>query len=131
MNYTIYQSYVKEPLKFFAPSNPPRRSNTFGIQSKKAKKTQNFAAPAQFFMLPPGQSQNHGFFREKVDSAITKPETIKLKKVEIVFDEVSLTSGSNTSRNYDQNTKSFRPVTVNPRFFRKNSMEYEGHKNFI
>ena len=42
MNYTIYQSYVKEPLKFFAPSNPPRRSNTFGIQSKKAKKTQNF-----------------------------------------------------------------------------------------
>jgi hypothetical protein len=89
MKFAIYQSYVKEPSRFFAPSSPHKKLGTARIlaSSRKSKIHKNFNSSGKF--LFPSTPVN--ILQDKIiekPSHEAKPRTLSvlLKKVEIVFD---------------------------------------------
>ena len=142
MNFAIYQSYVKEPLKFFAPSVSYRRkgrnSNTGPSSPRHARRLSMQAAPLQLFFPnePLMQTQEVFWQKPRTEGKTQRISEIHLKKIEIIFEE-SLCSKKNKKleegesesyyRVYRPNSsnpqesvrKNYRPVTVNPRYFRK------------
>lgn len=99
MKFAIYQSYVKEPSRFFAPSSPHKKLGTARIlaSSRKSKIHRNLNSSGKFLFpnTPVNISQDKIIDEPRHES---KPRTLSvlLKKVEIVFD--SGVSGRSTGK---------------------------------
>ncbi|OMJ69716.1 hypothetical protein SteCoe_32479 [Stentor coeruleus] len=135
MNFAIYQSYVRKPSRFFAPSIPQRKllkTNTL-ISQKNTQRQSNIDKSYKFLFpsTPLGNLQDQISEKPKVD---IKPKTpsVLLKKVEIVFgnrisvkrvgrkietsgEEITMAKRPNSSRGITTGRKSFQRTTFYPR----------------
>lgn len=136
MNFAIYQSYVKEPLKFFAPGGC-RKGRNCGANSPRGRKF-SVQAPLQIYLPnePVVPVQENYWQKERIEAKTPRLSEIQLKKIEITFEdclgngkkkksEVGIGWG-NVNRPFTTGVqevrKNYRPVTVNPRYFRKLSV---------
>jgi len=134
MKLGIYQSYIKEPQKFFAPSNPPRFAST-NSQYKPIRRLSCNDFPVVYTLNPtpvlsPPEAQIE---KQKQGKKQTK---IQVNKVELVLQDFASTNGSRTLKfehdlqgiirpgttKYFMGRKSFRPLTVNAMAMRRNSL---------
>ncbi|OMJ65836.1 hypothetical protein SteCoe_37555 [Stentor coeruleus] len=135
MNFAIYQSYVRKPSRFFAPSIPQRKlftSNTL-ISSKNTQRQSDSDKSYKFLFpsTPIGRFQDPLSEKPKVD---IKPKTpsVLLKKVEIVFEnrisvksvgrkietpleEIIVSKRPSSSKGIPVRRKSFQRKTFYPR----------------
>lgn len=138
MNFAIYQSYVRKPSRFFAPSIPQRKffkANTL-ISSKNTQRQSGLDKSYKFIFpsTPVGKLQDPLAEKPKVD---IKPKTpsVLLKKVEIIFgnrisvksagrkieasgEESTVTKRPSSSRGIQTGRKSFHRTT----FYLRNTL---------
>jgi hypothetical protein len=134
MKLGIYQSYIKEPQKFFAPSNPCRLT-CITTQYKPVRRMSCSESPVVYIFNPtpvltPPESQIEKLKQtkkhvnvqvNKVDlilqdfTSMKKPKSLKFKH------ELQGLKRPDTSKNFI-GRKTFRPLTVNAMAMRRTSM---------
>lgn len=134
MKLGIYQSYIKEPQKFFAPSNPCRFISNSTHPKPMRRKSCN-DSPVYYILDPtpaliPPEPQN---VKQKL---VKKQPNFQMNKIELTLQDFASTSNPRPSQlkqdsqiNKRPNTTkafigrlTFRPCTVNPKVQRKNSI---------
>ena len=131
MKLGIYQSYIKEPQKFFAPSSPCR-ANLYLNPVKPQRKMIQSENPIVLQILPLSTSSNSESDANKFKEQ-KKSSSVHMAKVELILEDIfhqqrpksdklktnlQIFRRPNTSKTFYGNT-AFRPFTINSKYIKK------------
>ena len=131
MKLGIYQSYIKEPQKFFAPSSPCRASIYLNPIKPQRKLPMN-DNPIVLQILPFSASSHYESDVTKLKEH-KKSSSVHIAKVELILEDMFHQQGAksdrlktnlqifrrpNTSKTFYGNT-AFRPITMHSKYIKK------------